>query len=220
MPEVITAALEAQLAALRRSIAERGPELAALHERLFAELREQGQPRAPGIGERAPDFDLRIARNNRPLRMSHMLDVGAVVLCFYRGHWCPFSNVQLQALEASHEAIRSSGAEVLSVGPETPANARKMAEKWAATVPVLYDSAGDAMDAYGISFDIPDYLRADYVSLGFPAMNAVTGWRLPIPATFVIDRLGVVRARHIDPDHTRRMEPADIVAALRKLTTR
>lgn len=38
----------------------------------------------------------------------------------------------------------------------------------------------------------------------------------PVPGTFIIDRDGIIRARYVDADH-RRMEPSDILAALRTL---
>jgi len=40
---------------------------------------------------------------------------------------------------------------------------------------------------------------------------------LPVPATFVIDRDGVVRAAFADVDYRKRMEPAAILAALKGL---
>ena len=42
-------------------------------------------------------------------------------------------------------------------------------------------------------------------------------WRLPIPARFVIDREGTIRAVDADPDYTRRPEPARTVEVLRQL---
>ena len=40
-------------------------------------------------------------------------------------------------------------------------------------------------------------------------------WMLPIPATFVVGRDGVVKARFVDPDYPRRMAVEDILTALR-----
>jgi hypothetical protein len=73
------------------------------------------------------------------------------------------------------------------------------------------------MDAFGLAYEIPNYMRADYAHIGFPDLNPGTGWRLPVCATYIVDRNTVIRLRHLDVDYTRRMEPADIVAALRKL---
>ena len=41
------------------------------------------------------------------------------------------------------------------------------------------------------------------------------GWVLPIPATFVVGRDGLVKARFVDPDFRKRMEIDDLVAAVR-----
>lgn len=38
-----------------------------------------------------------------------------------------------------------------------------------------------------------------------------------MPARYVVDRAGIVRAADVDPDYTRRTEPADTVAVLRAL---
>jgi peroxiredoxin len=116
--------------------------------------------------------------------------------------------------------IRKLGGVPLFVGPETRTNAAKMRAKWDSPFPVLCDTDGRAMDGFRISFEMPEYLREDYRQLGFPDINPGTGWRLPIPATFVVDQLGVIRARHVDPDFTRRAEPTDIVTAVRRVNSR
>ena len=40
-------------------------------------------------------------------------------------------------------------------------------------------------------------------------------WMLPIPATFIVGRDGVVKARYIDPDYRRRMDLDELLAALK-----
>lgn len=75
------------------------------------------------------------------------------------------------------------------------------------------------MDAYGISFDLPESLRGMYSRMGFPDRNPGTGWKLPVPATFVIDQSGVIRSRHCLSDYRYRMEPRDIIEAVRELSS-
>ena len=85
---------------------------------------------------------------------------------------------------------------------------------------MLSDIEGAVMDAYGLSFDLPERLRPAYGrGMGFPDRNPGTGWRLPVPATFVIDRSGVIRSRHCLADYRYRMEPRDIVEAVRELSS-
>jgi peroxiredoxin len=52
------------------------------------------------------------------------------------------------------------------------------------------------------------------------ARNGDGTWRLPIPARFVIDREGNIRAVDADPDYTRRPEPAQTIEVLRGLSAR
>ena len=105
------------------------------------------------------------------------------------------------------------------MGPETEEDARKLLGKNETDIPVLTDSEGTAMEAYRIDFELPERLKQGYTRLGFPDRNPATGWRLPVPATFVIDRDGVIRSRHCLADYRYRMEPRDIVAAVEALRT-
>lgn len=212
--------LESRLAALRAASAERNPQVALLHERLFAELAKSVLPGVRELGDQAPDIELRSAADDRPIRLSWLLDVGPVIISFYRGHWCPYSNVELSSFVQIYPEVRKLGGVPLYVGPETRGNAAKMRAKWNSPIPVLYDADGRAMDAFRIAYEMPEYLRDDYRQLGFPDLNPDTGWRLPIPATFLIDQLGVIRARHVNADFTRRAEPADILAALKRVRSR
>lgn len=212
--------LESRLATLRDASAERSLQLAELHKRLFAELANSVVFGVRELGDPAPDFELRSAADDHPIRLSWMLDAGPVIISFYRGHWCPYSNVELSSLGQFYTQFRKLGGVPLYIGPETRVNAAKMRAKWNSPIPILYDADGRAMDALGVGFEMPEYLRDDYRQLGFPDLNPGTAWRLPIPATFLIDQLGVIRARHVDADFTRRAEPADVLAALKRVRSR
>jgi peroxiredoxin len=65
---------------------------------------------------------------------------------------------------------------------------------------------------------VPDALRAYYEKLGIEIGLRHGGetWFLPIPATFVVGRNGIVRYVHASGDVTDRMEPDDIVARVRE----
>ena len=71
-------------------------------------------------------------------------------------------------------------------------------------------------EAYGLVFTLPEDLRAIYLKIGIDLArgNGDGTWRLPIPARFVIDRQGIIRAVDADPDYTRRPEPARTVEIL------
>jgi peroxiredoxin len=84
---------------------------------------------------------------------------------------------------------------------------------------LLRDFGNRAAEAYGLVFTLPEDLRAVYTEFGIDLArgNGDGTWRLPIPARFVIDREGIIRAVDADPDYTRRPEPAGTVEILRAL---
>ena len=125
--------------------------------------------------------------------------------------------MELQGLQRRHGEIRDLGATLFFVGPETEEDACKLLGKNETDIPVLSDINGEVMDAFGISFELPDRLKEGYTRLGFPDRNPATGWRLPTPATFVIDQSSVIRSRHCLSDYRYRMEPRDVVAAVEEL---
>ena len=86
----------------------------------------------------------------------------------------------------------------------------------------LRDFGNQVAEAYGLVFTLPDDLRAIYLKFGIDLArgNGDGTWRLPIPARFVIDGQGIIRAVDADPDYTRRSEPARTVDILKGLRTR
>ena len=72
---------------------------------------------------------------------------------------------------------------------------------------------------FGLVFPLPDALREIYRKIGIDLAqaNGDESWTLPMPARYVVDRQGVVRAADVHPDYTRRTEPEATLAALRAL---
>ena len=87
---------------------------------------------------------------------------------------------------------------------------------------MLRDFGNRVAEQYGLVFTLPSALQEIYRKFGIdlPAGNGDGTWRLPVPARFVIDRDGVIRAADADPDYTRRPEPAQTVGVLRRLAER
>jgi len=63
---------------------------------------------------------------------------------------------------------------------------------------------------------VPDDLREVYLGFGIDleANNAAGDWRLPLPATFVVDTAGIVTFAEIDPDYKKRPEPDEVLAGV------
>jgi peroxiredoxin len=71
-----------------------------------------------------------------------------------------------------------------------------------------------------IVFVLPDYLRDLYKSFGsaLDRFHDESEYRLPIPARYVIDKDGIIRAADVNADYTIRPEPSETVRVLRTLT--
>ncbi len=173
---------------------------------------------AIAVGEIAPNFTLPDA-TGKTVSLHSRLDEGPVVLSFYRGGWCPFCNLELQALQALLPEIKSLGANLIGISPETPDTSMTTVEKQQLQFDVLSDAGNKTARDYGLIFTVYEEMRPLYLKWGLdvPASNGDDSWELPVPATYVIDTKGVARTAHVDKDYTKRMEPGQVLAALRNL---
>ena len=173
---------------------------------------------AIAVGDIAPDFSLPGA-TGAAVSLSDRLNGGPVIVSFYRGGWCPFCNLELQALQALLPEIKALGASLISISPETPDNSMTTAEKNQLEFDVLSDIGNKTARDYGLIFTVYEEMRPLYIKWGLdvPASNGDDSWELPVPATYVIDSNGVARAAHTDKDYTKRMDPEQILAALRDI---
>lgn len=194
------------------------PEIHPVMERATAELIASGQAgRAIKAGDRAPSFSL-ADQNGNAVSSAALLAQGPLVITFYRGVWCPYCNIELQALNEVLPQVRALGADVVAISPQTPVNSRKSVRENRLDFPVLSDAGGETGAAFGLRFALPDYLVELYKKLGndLPAFNDDPSWTLPMPARYVIGQDGIVLYSEVNPDYTHRPDPADMLPVLEK----
>ena len=215
----MTSRYEDEARAMRDRAAQRTPpERQAATAALLARLEAEVVPHALAEGAVAPDFTLHEAGTGERMNLAEASAHGPVVLSFYRGQWCPYCNLEARALESIRPAIRDLGGDIYLVGPESAENALRLREQTGATIPLLPDTDAAIAAAFGLVFELPEIFQRQYEAQGrdLPIQNPGAGWMLPIPATYVIGAGREVVARHLDPDYTRRMEPAAVVDAARR----
>lgn len=117
------------------------------------------------------------------------------------------------------EEIQNLGASLLAVSPEIPTAAQMTVQKNGLTFHLLCDQGNAVARKFGLVFKLPPDLREFYLSLGInlSAHNGDESWELPLPATYLIARDGVIRNVYVDSDYVKRMEPTDILAGLRAI---
>jgi peroxiredoxin len=140
-----------------------------------------------------------------------------LVISFYRGVWCPYCNMELQALEAALPAFQEHGASLVAISPQIRANSRKSQRENNLSFPILSDTGNDVAAAFGLRFTLPDYLVELYKGFGnnLPVINGDDSWTLPMPGRFVIGQDGVILYAEVNPDYTLRPDPVELLPALR-----
>lgn len=193
------------------------PQVHAIMKRATDELIATGQAqRTLKVGDKAPVFTLNDP-DGHPVSSVELLAKGPLVISFYRGVWCPYCNMELQALEAALPQYRELGANLVAISPQVKANSRKSVRQNHLTFPILSDEKSEVAEAFGLRFSLPDYLIDLYKGFGndLPTFNDDPAWVLPMPARFVIGQDGVILYAEVNPDYTQRPDPSELLPALR-----
>jgi peroxiredoxin len=207
--------LRQQLEAYAAAGREIFPAYGAAVDRLVARIHENGGgENAPRQGDVMPSFILP-DETGRLVSLDSLLAKGPVAVMFFRGHWCPYCRLNVRAVTGAQDRIKVLGGQIVAIMPEVQAFTRKFKADSGAPFPVLTDLD----NGYALSLNLAIWLGAEIQQLlsyqNMSSFHGNDGWMLPIPATFVVGRDGVVKARFVDPDFRRRMEIDDLVAAIK-----
>ena len=117
------------------------------------------------------------------------------------------------------EAIRSAGADLLSISPQLPEYNRALIKKKNLTFDLISDPGNRVAKTYGLVYIFPEDLKRLYIGFGIDLsrFNGDDSWTLPMPGRFVIDRSGIIRYAEANPDYTIRPEPEETILLLKKL---
>jgi peroxiredoxin len=187
--------------------------------RATAELIESGlAQRAKKAGDTAPEFTL-LDPDGKQVSSRGLLAKGPLVVSFYRGVWCPYCNLELQALQEALTEIVSRGASLVAISPQTAPNSRKSQRGNKLDFPILSDIRSEVANAFGIRFALPDYLIDLYKSFknDLPTFNNDSSWALPMPARYVIGTDGIITYSEVNPDYTQRPDPSELLPVLDRL---
>jgi peroxiredoxin len=198
-----------------RRTRERSPEIRQAYEALVRDLVASGLASSSlKSGDRLPDFELPTVEG-RLIASHELLQKGPLVISFFRGGWCPYCTLELKALQQSLPEIERLGATLVAITPDTGAALASAKRKNGLAYEVLSDVDNGVGLTFGIIFRVPEAIRALYRGLGIDRGvrhgNSTDEWLLPLPATYIVDRAGIIRHAELDPDFKRRMEPAEIV---------
>ncbi|GJQ27686.1 MAG: hypothetical protein HBSAPP02_27180 [Phycisphaerae bacterium] len=183
-------------------------------------LGADGDSTSPGlaVGARAPDVAV-TAVDGKTVQLASFYKDGPIVLTFYRGGWCPICNRALSAWAGKLDALKAADGTFVALTPEKPNLAVRTREMAGGDYAVFSDGTFAAAKAFKVYFVVDEATKAKYEKFGMKvAESNVSGtWELPAPATFVIDKDGVIRYAFADWDYTKRADPDEVIAAVRSL---
>jgi peroxiredoxin len=191
------------------------PERLAIGERAVEELFATGvEERILPVGAIAPEFALKDS-NGKMVRSADLLALGPLVIKLFRGRWCPYCMTELEAWRDLYGQLREREILMVAMGPQIQRQSDFMAGQHGLPFPVLTDTNNVVAEQFGLVYTVPEYYRDYYLSIlvNIPFVNGEKSWRLPLPATYVVNRDGRVAFAEAHADFRVRPEPEEALAA-------
>lgn len=178
--------------------------------------RAQAGSSAPQVGQRMPGFTMP-DQDGRLVSLDSILEQGPAIIAFHRGHWCPYCRLNMIGLAEIEGSV--APARIVAISAELSRHTRALRNESGGTFPFLTDlDAGYAL-SLNLAIWVDEFMSSLIAGAGWdvPGYQGGQAWVLPVPAVFIVDREGVIRTRHVDPDYRRRMELDDIVQGVSAL---
>jgi peroxiredoxin len=157
-------------------------------------------------GDKAPEFSGYDQTGIR-VQSKKILESGPMVLFFYMGKWCPICSSYLNNYQDSINILTGMGVNVVAVTPESIENVEQTVRLHNLTFTVVYDCQEQIMKDYDVMYDVTrtwqDSVR-QYVSIDIAKNNGREIAHLSVPATYIINREGIIVAVQFDPDYHNR----------------
>jgi cytochrome c-type biogenesis protein len=136
----------------------------------IAELAANAPPIGTTVGSYAPMFET-VTDGGLPVRLTDLR--GKIVLLNFWATWCGPCRVEMPEFEKAYNAHKDEGFTILAVNNvETVAQVQEFRDQMKVTFPLLMDESGSIQSIYGI---------------------------ISYPSTYVLDREGIITARHFGP---------------------
>jgi peroxiredoxin len=167
------------------------------------------------VGAKVSNFSLN-NHSAEQVELADLLNNGPVIISFYRGNWCPYCNLELKALNDHLPEFKTHNAQLVAISPQLPDETLSSAQKNALEFDVLSDINNKVAEQFGLLFTLDERIVALYSQFGidFEKYYGNKSYKLPLPATYIINQKGIITYAFLNEDYTLRAEPTDVLAAL------
>ena len=171
-------------------------------------IETQNSPVPQGLkpGDKAPDFAGYDQYGNH-VQSKKILESGPMVLFFYRGKWCPVCSRYLNDYQDSLDILTGMDVNVVAITPESIENVEQTVKLHNLSFTVVYDCQEQIMQDYNVMFNVTKAYQDSvqkYLSIDIAKNNGREVAHLPVPATYIISRDGIIVAVRFDPDYNNR----------------
>ncbi len=211
--------LRQRLGALRDEHPKISPTIYQQYERLVERMKiGLSDTTSPDVGDPFPNFILTDEQGTL-VSLTDVLEDGFAVFSFNRGHWCHYCRLELQALREASHRFKENGARVVCVVPDRQKYSKKLRDENELPFSVLTDIDHSLGLELGLVVSIGEELRDLYLERGIDLSEAQgnDGWFIPVPADYIVDKSGIIRARLIEPDFRFRTEPDGLIETLKQV---
>ena len=163
-------------------------------------------PHGLKVGDKAPDFT-GYDQTGKQVELKKLLTQGPIILFFYRGKWCPVCSRYLNNYQDSLKVLADQGFNVVAITPESIENVEQTVKLHSLTFTVIYDCQEKIMKDYEVMFSVTKAYQDKILSglsIDIAKNNGRDEARLPVPATYIINRDGIIVAVQFDPDYKNR----------------
>jgi len=150
------------------------------------------------VGQKVTYFELP-DQQDYPWSLSGQLELGAVMLVFYRGDWDPYCNGQLASYARHFEEFEERGIQVAGISVDPPSHNARLVGKLQLPFPLLSDPEGDLARLFGL----------------WDANDGVA-----LPSVIIIEQSGEVRYLYKGNDLADRPTDEEVFAGLQGLESR
>jgi len=188
------------------------------YQKYGIETKDSHIPHGLKVGDKAPDFT-GYDQKGKQVELKKLLEKGPIVLTFYRGIWCPVCNRYLQNYQDSLNMITDQGVSFVAITPESIEFVEQTVKLHNLGFTVIYDCQEKIMKDYDLMFNVTKAYQEKILtsfSADIAKNNGREAARLPVPATYLINKYGIIVAMQFDPDYQNRASVKWILSNLGK----
>jgi peroxiredoxin len=168
------------------------------------------------VGQAIPDVSGKDL-DGHDVTLASMHAKGPVLLVFYRGGWCPYCNFEIRGLTEAYPELQKRGVGLVAISVDKPEAAAKMSNLYSIPFPVLSDSDAVILKAFHVVKTVgmaEGFVMKQGFGVDLEASSGRIHHQIAIPSQFLVDRGGIVRWAHSDPDFKVRPTTAQLLAAI------